>query len=63
MTISGGVDRRCSSGPKSDDIVDSTDVSNWEEELAIASASRGEEDLKENEQKLLYRSFNLVSRC
>jgi len=47
MTISGGVERRCwcSSRPKSD-MVDSTEVSNWEEELAIASIKTGDDDLE-----------------
>ena len=42
MTISGGVDR--TSLPNSDDdmdIVDSTDVSNWDEELAITKSASG----------------------
>ena len=44
MTISGGVDRK--SQPNSDDdidMVDSTDVSNWDEELAIGSVKVGED--------------------
>ena len=48
MTISGGVDR--TSLPNSDDdmdIVDSTDVSNWDEELAITSFMLGDEHLSE----------------
>ena len=53
MTISGGVALRCSSGPKSDDIVDSTDVSNWDEELAIGSVSGGEIDLQMRKFSLL----------
>ena len=55
MTISGGVDRK--SQPNSDDdidMVDSTDVSNWDEELAIGSVKVGEDLEGEMTQLLQY---------